>query len=81
MGPRNALLVHTVGLVRILLNMSFLSVHHAIPRHNFWDYLRQVLTLDALEAFRYGSILDKSVFSLSQKQGMLVNDQCSSWNM
>ena len=42
-------------------------------------YLRQVLTLDALEAFNHGSILDKAVFCLGKKRGMLVNDECSSW--
>ena len=36
--------------------------------------MRQVLTSDALEAFSQGRILDKAVFCLGQKQGMLVNN-------
>ena len=41
--------------------------------------MRQVLTSDAFETFSHASILDKAVFCLGQKQGMLVNDECSSW--
>ena len=49
-------------------------------RRNFLDYYRQVRTQDAFEAFRHGCIMDKAVFSLGQKQGMLVNDECSLWS-
>ena len=60
--------------------MFFLSVHHTILRDKiFWDYMKQVLTSEGFEAFIHGSILDKAVFCLGEKQGMLVNDECSSW--
>ena len=49
------------------------------PEPNFFDYLRQVLTSDAFEAFSHGSIVDKALLCLGQKQGMLVNHECSSW--
>ena len=48
-------------------------------RQIFWDYMKQVLTSEAFEAFIHGSIFDKAVFCLGEKQGMLVNDECSSW--
>ena len=41
--------------------------------------MKQVLTLEAFEAFIHGSIFDKAVFCLGEKQGMLVNDECTSW--
>ena len=48
-SPRNALIVE---FVKSLLIMFFLSMHHTIPRaKNFLDYLKQVLTLKAFEAF------------------------------
>ena len=31
------------------------------------------------EYFNQGSIFDKAVFCLAEKQGMLANDECSSW--
>ena len=43
------------------------------------DHMKQVLTSEAFEAFIHGSIFDKAVFCLGEKQGMLVNDECSSW--
>ena len=47
-----------------------------IPRDKFFYYMKQILTL---EAFNYSSIFDKTVFCLGEKQGMLINDECSSW--
>ena len=41
--------------------------------------MKQVLTSEAFEAFIHGSIFDKAAFCLGEKQGMLVNDECSSW--
>ena len=38
-----------------------------------------VLPPDAFETFLHGSILDKTAFCLGEKQGMLVNDEYSSW--
>ena len=38
---------------------------------------KQVLTLDAIEVFHCGSIFDRAVFCRSDKQGILVNDECS----
>ena len=47
-GYRSVLIV---GLVRNQLSMFCLSVVNMIPRENFFDYLKQVLLPDALEAF------------------------------
>ena len=41
--------------------------------------MKQVLTLEAFEAFIRGSIFNKAVLRLCEKQGMLVNNECSSW--
>ena len=61
-----------------MLSIFFLSVHHTIPRDKmFLDYMKQVLTSEAFEAFIHSSIFDKAVFCLGEKQGMLVNDECS----
>ena len=48
-------------------------------RQNFLDYLKQVLLPDAFEDFMHRSVLDKTVFCLGEKQGMIVNDDCSLW--
>ena len=48
-------------------------------RQNFLDYMKHILTLEAFEAFNHSSIFDKAVFCLDEKQGMLINDECSSW--
>ena len=48
-------------------------------RQIFLDYLRQVLTPVAFETFCNGSIFDKAIFCLGVKQGMVINDECSSW--
>ena len=47
----------------------------------FLDYLKQVLLPDVFEDFMHRSVLDKMVFWLGEKQGMIVNDDCISWNM
>ena len=41
--------------------------------------MKQILTLEAFEAFNHSNIFDKAVFCLGEKQGMLINDECSSW--
>ena len=41
--------------------------------------MKQILTLEAFKAFNHSSIFDKSVFCLGEKQGTLINDECSSW--
>ena len=41
--------------------------------------MKQILTLEAFEAVNYSNIFDKTVFCFSEKQGMLINDECSSW--
>ena len=38
-----------------------------------------MLLLDAFEDFMCGSILDKMVFCLREKQSMIANDDCNSW--
>ena len=62
-------------------HVLFERVSYDSQRQNFLDYLRQVLTPDALETFCLGRILDKAVFCLAQKQGtcMLVKNEYSSW--
>ena len=59
--------------------MFFISVHRTIPRQNFLDYMKQVLTSETFEAFVHDSVFNKTVFYLGEKQDMLVNDECSSW--
>ena len=41
------------------------------------DYI--VRHYNAFETFLLGSIFDKTVFCLGEKEAMLVNDECSSW--
>ena len=60
--------------------MFFVSVHHTISKENFLCYMKQVLTLEAFKTFTQGSIIDKAVLCLGEKQGMLVNYECSSWH-
>ena len=43
------------------------------------DYLKQILLPGEVEGFLLSSVLDKAVFCLGGKHGMLVNDECSSW--
>ena len=45
----------------------------------FKNYLEQVLFLEHIEDFMHRSILDKTIFCLGEKQGMIVNDDCNSW--
>ena len=40
--------------------------------------MKQILTPEAFKAFIHSSIFNKAVFCLGEKQGMLVNDECSS---
>ena len=54
-------------------------MYHLIPKTNFLDYLKKVLPVDTFEAFLRGSIFNKTAFCSGEKQGMLVNDECSSW--
>ena len=44
-----------------------------------FDYSETVLPPDAFETLLCGSTFDKTPFCLGQKQGKLVNDECSSW--
>ena len=43
------------------------------------NYLKQVLPVDTFESFLCSNIFSKAVFCLEEKQGILVNDKCSSW--
>ena len=45
-----------------------------------FHYNMYTLILATLEAFLLGSISDKTAFCLGEWQGMLVNDECSSWH-
>ena len=59
--------------------MFSFDVHHMIPRDKMFDYTKQILTLEAFEAFNYRGIFNKAVFCLGEEQGMLINDECRSW--
>ena len=48
-------------------------------RQIFLRYLKQVLIPEAFDTFFHSSIFDKTVFCLGEKQGIVVNDECSSW--
>ena len=76
MGLRN---VVTVGPVKSRLSVHFLNVSNAIPKEKFFTLLKQVLPPDAFEDFMHHSILDKTIFWLGKKQGVIVNNDCSSW--
>ena len=41
--------------------------------------MKQILTPEAFEAINQSSIFDKAGFCLGEKQGMLVNNEYSSW--
>ena len=43
------------------------------------DYMKQILSLQAFEAFNHSSMFDKAVFCLAEKQGMMINDERSPW--
>ena len=59
--------------------MYFLSVHHDSQTIDFLDYLKKVFPPDAFKAYLCGSVFDKIVFCLGEKQDVLVNNECSSW--
>ena len=48
-------------------------------RLDLLDYLKTVLSLGAFKAFLCGSIFDKTVFCLGERQRVLINDEYSSW--
>ena len=48
-------------------------------RLDFLDYLKTVHPPDAFETFLHVSIFDKTPFCLGEEQGILVNDERSSW--
>ena len=54
-------------------------MHHTIPKDKFLDYLKQVLLPDAFEDFMHRRVFNKTVLCLGEKQGMIVNNDCSSW--
>ena len=51
-----------------ILETKFLRLYEANP-----------YSMEAFEAFNYSSVFDKAVFCLGEKQGLLINDECSSW--
>ena len=59
-------------------HVLFECASYGSQRQNFLDYTKQVLTSEVFEAFIHGRIFDKAVFCLGEKQGRLVNDECSS---
>ena len=48
-------------------------------RQIFLNHMKQILTQETFEVFNNSSIFNKAVFCLGEKQGMLINDDCSSW--
>ena len=69
-----------VRLVRSQLSIFFSNVSSKILRDLiFGGYLKAVLPMDTFEAFLRGSISNKTAFCLGAKQGMLVNNEGSSW--
>ena len=57
----------------------FSNVHDMIPRDQFFGLFQKSPTSGYFAAFLPGIIFDKTTFCLGEKQGMLVNDECSSW--
>ena len=55
------------------------NVSWQFPKTNFLDYLKQLLLPDVFEDFVHHSAFDKTVFYLGEKQGMIINDDCSLW--
>ena len=49
-----------------------------ISQGQFLDYLKLVILLHEIEAFLGNGIYDKTASSLGEKQGTLVNGECSS---
>ena len=69
-----------VGLVRNQLSTFFFGCASCdSQRLDFLDCFKMVLPPNAFEAFIHGSIFDKTVFCLGEKQGMLVSYEYSSW--
>ena len=60
-------------------HVLFECVSYNSQRQHFFDYIKQILTPVAFKTFIHNSVFDKAVFCLGEKQGMLVNDECSSW--
>ena len=60
-GLRNVLIV---GLEYVL----FECASYNSQRQNFLDYMKQILTLEALETFLHNSIFDKAVFCLGKNK-------------
>ena len=60
-------------------HVLFEYVSYDSQRLDFLEYLKTVLPPNVFKAFVCGSIVDKTAFCLAEKQGMLVNDECSSW--
>ena len=60
-------------------HVLFDCASHYSQRQNFLDYMKQILTPEAIKAFNYSSIFTNTVFCLGEKQGMLINNECSSW--
>ena len=69
-----------MGIVRNGLSMFFFNVHHMIPRDKiFFEYLRTVFLPNAFETFLHGNIFNKTDFCFGETEGILINDECSSW--
>ena len=59
-------------------HVPFECTSYASQRLDFLDHLKTVLRPDAFETIPRGSIFDKTAFCIGEKEGMLVNDECSS---
>ena len=76
------LCVHSGGYIvnifdmRSRVSMFFLGVHiHTVPKkETLWTiYQKQVLTMEATEAFNHSSVLNKALFCLGEKKQGFVN--------
>ena len=59
-------------------HLLFKCASYDFQRLDFFDFLKTVLLPDAFKSFLHDSFCDQTVFCLGEKQGMLVNDECSS---
>ena len=63
-------MIELLGRIYVLIKLLTKIILHC---------MKQILTWETFEAFNHSSIFDKAVFCLDEKQGMLINDECSSW--
>ena len=76
-GHRNVLIVRPL---KSPLSMFCLSVHHMIPRHKSFRLLKASPFPWCFWCFSsYSSVFDKDLFCLREREGLFINNECSSW--